>query len=134
MELAFNKSEKDIFQKDISLNQEISYKYLDQIITGLKSAGLVANVSGKKSGYRLTREPERITAYDIHSAFNSRLSVVDCLLPQSTCSREGKCAVRNLWQGLNMVITDYLKSITINDLVRDQFELDTKQEELIFHI
>jgi Rrf2 family protein len=60
---------KGILQKDIARNQDISNKYLDQIILGLKVAGLINNIKGHKSGYILTRDAETITIYDIHCAF-----------------------------------------------------------------
>jgi len=58
-----------ILQKEISVNQSISTKYLDQIIASLKAAGLVIRVSGKSSGYKLTRNQEEISVYDIYKAF-----------------------------------------------------------------
>lgn len=134
MELALRRAENDIYQKDISRNQEISYKYLDQIIAGLKSAGLAISVSGKKSGYRLTREPDKITTYDIYTAFNSGPAVVDCLSDHGICAKKEKCAVRDFWEGLNDVIVEYLKSKTVNDLVKNQAKLDKQQEGLIYHI
>ena len=129
MELALKKPGEDIYQKDISVNQEISYKYLDQIIAGLKSAGLVTTVSGKKSGYILTREPDRISVYDIYTAFNSGLAVVECLSEEVICKRGKKCATKQFWEELNDVVENHLKSITINDLLEKQVELGKQLAE-----
>ena len=134
MELAQNKTRQVIHQKDISENQGISYKYLDQIIAGLKSSGLTASVSGKKSGYRLTRDPEQITVYDIYTAFNPELAIVECLSGEGICAKDARCASRDFWTGLNSVIVNYLKSTTINDLVGKQDEINIEQEGLIYHI
>lgn len=134
LELALKKPGNGIYQKDISRNQDISYKYLDQIIAGLKSAGLITSLSGKKSGYMLTREPDKINTYDIYTAFNSSLSVVDCLSNHGICLREESCAARSFWEGLNKVVVEYLKSKTVNDLLTDQVELDKQHQELIYHI
>lgn len=134
LELALNKSEEGVYQKDISINQDISYKYLDQIICGLKAGGLIGTVSGKKSGYRLQREPGKITVLDVYNAFSQDLAVVDCLADKSICDRHEKCAARDLWDGLNSVIESYLKSITIDDLAEKQSELENRQEGLIYHI
>ena len=134
MELVRQGPDQAVYQKVISENQDISYKYLDHIIAGLKSAGLIATVSGKKSGYRLTRSPDNITVYDIYKAFNPRLAVVDCLSDAGLCDKEDKCAVRCYWEGLNDVITGYLKSQSIHDLVQDQLELDKQHEGLTYNI
>ncbi len=129
MELALKKPGEDIYQKDISINQEISYKYLDQIIAGLKSAGLVTTVSGKKSGYILTREPGRISVYDIYTAFNPGLAVVECLSDEEVCKKEERCAAKHFWEELNDVVERYLKSITINDLLEKQVEINKQLAE-----
>ena len=69
LEIAMNKEQDGVFQKDIAKNQNISIKYLDHIIHSLKASRLIVNVRGKKSGYTLTREPSEITMFDIHNAF-----------------------------------------------------------------
>lgn len=134
MELVRHGPDQALHQKVISENQDISYKYLDHIIAGLKSAGLITTVSGKKSGYRLTRSPDNITVYDIYKAFNPHLAVADCLSDAGVCDRENKCAARCYWEGLNGVIAEYLKSQTIHDLVQDQLKLDKQHEGLTYNI
>lgn len=124
LEIAMNDSENGIYQKDIAKNQNISYKYLDHIITALKVAGLVAKAGGRKSGYILTRKPEDISINDIHNAFEPGVCVVDCLSHSYTCKREGICASRGFWGQLNNRIIEYLKSVTIKDLVEKQVTLD----------
>ncbi|MCG6188808.1 RrF2 family transcriptional regulator [Maribellus maritimus] len=124
LEIAMNDSENGIYQKDIAKNQNISYKYLDHIITALKVAGLVTKAGGRKSGYILTREPEKITINDIHNAFEPGVCVVDCLSHSYTCKREGICASRGFWGQLNNKITEYLTSVTLKDLIEKQVKLD----------
>ncbi|HRS19749.1 MAG TPA: Rrf2 family transcriptional regulator, partial [Bacteroidales bacterium] len=58
IEIAMNSSEHGVLQKDIAKTQNISNKYLDQIIAELKSADLIVNTGGKKSGYRLNGDPK----------------------------------------------------------------------------
>ncbi|WP_321370331.1 Rrf2 family transcriptional regulator [uncultured Draconibacterium sp.] len=124
LEIALSDSENGIYQKDISANQNISYKYLDHIINSLKVAGLVSKAGGKRSGYILTRKPEEITIYDIHNAFEPGICVVDCVSHNFTCKREGTCASHGFWGELNNQIITYLKSTTIADLMNDQVKLD----------
>lgn len=124
LEIAMSDSENGIYQKDIAKNQNLSYKYLDHIITSLKVAGLVTKAAGRKSGYILTKKPSEITINDIHNAFEPGVCVVDCLSHNHTCKREGICASRGFWGQLNNQIVEYLKATTLQDLMEDQVKLD----------
>lgn len=124
LEIALNKTNHGVFQKIISENQEISLKYLDQIIPALKTAGLISNVKGKKSGYVLTCEPSSITIYDIHRAFEPNVCIVPCLEKNVLCKREKGCAARIFWNGLNITIIDFMKSITLEDLINSQLAIN----------
>lgn len=124
-EIAINSSNnKGIFQKDIASNQDISIKYLDHIIHSLKASGLIINVSGKKSGYKLTRPARDITMLDIHNAFESGICVIDCLSDAVKCSKDDKCAAQGFWGGLNNLVVDYFRSFTLQDLVDNQHKID----------
>jgi len=124
LEIAMNDSEDGIYQKDIAANQDISYKYLDHIITALKVAGLVSKAGGRRSGYVLTKTPSEITVYDVHNAFEPGVCVVDCLSHNFSCKREGVCASKGFWGQLNNQIIQYLKATSIADLIENQIELD----------
>lgn len=134
IELALDHNGKGLFQKDISERQNISYKYLDHIISALKTKGLIVNVEGKKSGYRLARIPEEITVYDVYKAFEPELLIVDCLSADGHCTNEKTCAAQELWFGLNTKIIDYLKSYTIKDLSDKQQKLNNEQADTMFVI
>lgn len=126
-EIASNSSDyKGVFQKDIASSQNISVKYLDHIIHSLKASGLIVNVSGKKSGYKLTRSAKDITMLDIHNAFESGICVIDCLSDAVKCSKDSKCAAQGFWGGLNNLVMDYFQSFTLQDLVDNQQKLDDK--------
>ncbi|RIH64653.1 Rrf2 family transcriptional regulator [Mariniphaga sediminis] len=124
LEIALNKDANGIYQKEISKNQDISYKYLDQIITGLKVAGLVTKAGGRRSGYVLTRSAEEITVFDVHNAFEPGICIIDCLASNFSCEREKFCSLRGFWGQLNNQIIDYFKSKTIQDLIEEQIKLD----------
>lgn len=124
LEIALNADENGIYQKDISTNQNISYKYLDHIINSLKVAGLITKAGGRKSGYILTRQPSEITVYDVHVAFEPGICVIDCLSNSYSCKREESCASKGFWGELNNFIIRYFKSTTIQDLMEDQKKLD----------
>ena len=124
MEIALNKGVNGIYQKEIAQNQDISYKYLDQILSALKASGLIAKAKGRKSGYVLTRDPSEITVYDVHRAFEPGICVIDCLALNFSCDREKNCALRGFWKDLNDQITGYLKSTTVKDLMLKQVQLE----------
>ena len=129
LEIALHGDKDGILQKEIAKNQGLSFKYLDQIISALKASDLISTVRGKKSGYKLTREPSEITMLDIHNAFEPGLSIVDCLSEHIDCPSEKNCASRNLWKGLNSHIENYLAQTTLEDLKKDQLHLDSREQE-----
>lgn len=124
LEIALNDCENGIYQKDISKNQDISYKYLDQILSSLKVAGIITKAGGRKSGYVLTRKPSKITIYDVHKAFEPGICVVDCLALNATCEREKYCSLKGFWGDLNNQIIQYFNSVTIQDLMKKQIDLE----------
>lgn len=133
LEIALNKDSKGVFQKEIASNQSLSTKYLDQIIHELKTSGLICNVKGKKSGYMLTRKPEDITVFDIHQAFEPDVCLVECLSGNFLCERNDQCLARGVWKQLNVMIINYLKSITLAGLLKnpmaiEDFEVSNKAD------
>ncbi len=119
-EIAAETSGKGVYQKDIAKHQAISLKYLDSIIQSLKTANLIVNCKGKKSGYILTRDPKEITMLDIHNAFENSICIVDCLSPHIKCTREATCNARHFWSDLNSIILNYFESITLQDMVGEK--------------
>jgi Rrf2 family protein len=124
LEIALRGNSEGIYQKEISENQELSYKYLDHIINALKVAGLISKAGGRKSGYILTRPPEEITVFDIHSAFESGICVVDCMDLTFNCDREKHCAIKGFWGNLNNQVIDYFRSTTLKDLIDEHTKLN----------
>ncbi len=121
IEIALHYPDKKIMQKDISKNQEISYKYLDHIINSLRIAGLI--ISKSRDGYSLTRKPSEITMFDILKAFEPNIYVNICLSENITCNREKFCAAKTFWDGLNNKIIEHFETTTLENLVREQQKL-----------
>jgi Rrf2 family protein len=117
LEIALNENSKGVFQKEIAANQDLSTKYLDHIIHSLKTSGLICNVKGKKSGYRLTRKPEEITVFDVHQAFEPVICLVECLSDNMICERSNQCQAKGMWNELNVLVINYLKSVTLADIL-----------------
>ncbi len=117
LELAVNAdNDEGTFQKEIAKNQDVSVKYLDHIIADLKAAGLVVNVGGKKSGYRLNKPAEEITIYDIYLAFEDELAIIDCLKIKGECPKEGTCVLKEYWCDLNQSIRSSMVSQNLKEL------------------
>ena len=100
-----------------SASQQISVKYLEQIITGLSRAGLVKAGRGSQGGYRLTRKPCEYTAGEILRAMEGSLAPIPCLDgEENLCPNSGSCFTLPFWSGLGKVIDQYVDSITLEDL------------------
>lgn len=109
--------------KDVAARQDISEKYLESIITALGRAGLVEGVRGKGGGYRLTRKPEEYTAFEVITAANGSIAPVACLKdPESVCEREDNCKMQPVYRRLNNVITAYLSSVTVRDIMNGDLD------------
>jgi Rrf2 family protein len=116
IELGMQKNKDGMLQKDIAKNQEISEKYLDPIISSLKTAGLIVNVGGKKSGYVLSKPSNKITVYDAFRAFEMGPFIVPCIYSPKACVRSKNCSAKEYWTDLNSTISEHLKSMTIANL------------------
>ena len=108
--------EEGVFQKEIAENQLVSIKYLDHIIASLKAAGLLVNVGGKKSGYKLNKPADQISIYDVYTAFEDKLAIIDCLLVDGTCPTKHTCVLKEFWCGLNTTIRTSMESMNLKEL------------------
>ena len=103
--------------KDISLRQEISDKYLEQIISILNKAGYVRSIRGPQGGYLLTRQPEEYTVGMILRLTEGSLAPVACVEDEDTCDKMNDCATVLVWKKMNEAINQVVDSITLADLV-----------------
>jgi len=118
IELALHSDKAGMFQREIAENQKLSEKYLDSIISSLKTSGLVINIGGKKSGYALKKPPSEITIYDIYRTFEPELSLAHCVNKPVTCFVSRICVANEFWMDLNSEITKYMMKTTLEDIVK----------------
>lgn len=105
--------------KEISACQNISLKYLEQIVTPLTRAGLVKSVRGSQGGYKLAKEPCDYTAGEIIRAIEGPIATIPCLENETnTCPRCAECRTLFFWEGLDSVIRNYMDGITLEELAR----------------
>ncbi|MGM9657736.1 MAG: RrF2 family transcriptional regulator [Eubacteriales bacterium] len=125
IDLAEHKNCGFIALKDIAERQNISKKYLEQIIPILNRSDILKTTRGSQGGYMLSRDPEKYTVGEILRLTEGSLAPVECLSREpNECERCGVCATLPVWQGLNRVINEYLDGITLQDILDRQRELD----------
>lgn len=121
IDLAGHNSGDFIALKDIAQRQNISKKYLEQIIPVLSKSNIVLTNRGFKGGYRLAKDPSKYTVGEILRLTEGSLSPVPCLdLEPIGCERSCECSTLEFWQGLKRVIDNYVDSVTLQDLLDRQ--------------
>lgn len=118
LDLALNNTGEFIPLKTVSERQEISVKYLEQIITTLVKAGFVKGLRGSKGGYRLAKNPEDYTVGMILRLTEGSLAPVACLEDDvNTCERCDDCITLELWKKLYDAINSVVDNMTLEDLI-----------------
>lgn len=121
LELAQNNPDQAVPIKSISERQEISGKYLEQIIAVLSRAGYVKSIRGSQGGYRLTQSPEHYTVGMILRLIEGNLVPVSCMEDdQNQCPRCGRCATLDVWKRIDEAVSGVVDHITLADLVKKQ--------------
>ena len=105
--------------KEIAARQEISEKYLEAIVKSLVKERYLQGLRGKSGGYRLTRSPEEYTVGSILRLTEGSLATVACLEEGApACPRMAECRTYPLWYKLDGMISEYLDSVTLADLMQ----------------
>jgi Rrf2 family protein len=121
IDLAANAKEGPSTIHAIAERQEISERYLEQLLIPLKQSGLVKSVRGSQGGYMLGRAPQDISVGDIIRVLEGPLSPVDCVSEQNPddCKRADTCVTRTIWTKVRDCIADVLDSYSLMDLVNE---------------
>lgn len=117
IDLAEHQAERYVPLKEVAARQDISEKYLENILKVLVQNGFLEGLRGKGGGYRLTRSPDQYTVAEILLQTEGSLAPVSCLTPGApACERMANCRTYTMWKGLNDLIADYFGKITLADL------------------
>ncbi|MDR1310365.1 MAG: Rrf2 family transcriptional regulator [Burkholderiaceae bacterium] len=117
LDLTIHNTSDYISIKDISRRQDISAKYLEQIVPQLNRAGLLNSTRGAQGGYRLARRPSEITAGDVLRATEGNLAPINCLKGGiDTCPNEMLCMTQEFWAGLYSTMNTYLDGLTLENI------------------
>ncbi len=116
LDLAFHSDTKPVTLTDIAARQTISLSYLEQLFSRLRRANMVKGIRGPGGGYTLADTADKINIADIIAAVDEPLDATKCG-GEANCQKEQACLTHDLWMGLSEQIKDYLKGITLAQLL-----------------
>jgi len=117
LELAQKSGRAPLQIKIIAKHQDISVKYLEQLMTILKSAGFVRSIRGSKGGYILAKAPNQIKLSDVFNCLEGSIATIECVENELYCPRVADCIARQVWVQVQEAITNVLQAITLQDLI-----------------
>ncbi len=116
-ELALYYGKGPVQLKKIAEKQDISVKYLEQLIAILKTGGFVRSIRGSKGGYILAKKPSDIKLSECVRCLEGQLNPVECVEDNDYCKRTEDCIVKQVWVKITDAVENILQSITLQDLV-----------------
>ena len=122
LELASRYGEGPIELKEIAKKENISLKYLEQVIIPLRMAGLVKSVRGSKGGYSLAKQPSEICLDDLVEVLDGPINLIECLKNPKACQKVSSCVTRDIWKEVSEAIHKIFYSITLEDMVNRKRE------------
>jgi Rrf2 family transcriptional regulator, cysteine metabolism repressor len=104
-------------RKDIASSQDISDSYLENILIVLKNNRIVETTRGANGGYVLCREPSQITVFEIVTALEGPLDLVDCVGKPASCKKSPSCATHSLWKEIAANLQSMLEKLSLKDML-----------------
>lgn len=117
LELAENYQKGPLQLKIIAERQDISVKYLEQIMAILKSGDFIRSIRGPRGGYMLAKAPNQIKLSDVFDCLEGIVTTVECVQDENFCARSVDCIAKQLWQQVNEAVRNILQSVTLQDLI-----------------
>jgi len=134
LDLALNYGPSPVPLRDIAERQEISERYLENIMSALVSAGLVGSTRGKNGGFMLSKPPRDIRLGDVVQVVEGSLAPVPCVDDPGQCGRSSLCVTKEIWKMLKDAIHGVLGSITLLDMVEMHRQKSSNQSGPMFYI
>ena len=123
LELAAHSGSEPIASQELAQRQAIPVKYLNQLLISLRAAGLVKSVRGARGGFLLGRSPNEISLLNIVEVLEGPLVLADCVAASGVCSRQDNCAAQWLWEEMGRRAAQYLRGISLADLLAQDRKL-----------
>ncbi len=108
----------------IAADQKLSLKYLETLLSSLKSARLIISRRGNQGGYTLARPPAEISLYDVLVPLEDAIDIVHCTEDGDSCGRSGTCCTQEVWKRIKDAVECILCKTTLADLLERQRDLD----------
>lgn len=118
LELALNYGKGPIDLKEIAKKEDISLKYLEQVIVPLKAAGLLKATRGSRGGYSLAKPPSEISLSDVVKVLEGPIELVNCIKDPARCSRSFHCVARDIWKQATEALENVFDSITFEEMAK----------------
>jgi Rrf2 family cysteine metabolism transcriptional repressor len=115
LELADNFGKGPLQTRIIASHQDISVKYLEQLMATLKGAGLIRSQRGAKGGYVLSKPPDKIKLSDVFDVFEGPVITVECVANENYCAKAAECVARQIWSEMQKAIKSTLQAMTLQD-------------------
>ena len=113
----YNSSHQAVILRNVAEEEEISIRYLEQIIIPLKINKLVKSIRGAGGGYTLARKPSEISLCDILKALEGSCALVDCVDDKDFCDRLPTCAAHEIWKEASQILKNYFEKVTLQYLL-----------------
>lgn len=124
--LTQRRSAGPVTKKDIAAGEGISADYVEQIMIRLKAAGLVASIRGRKGGFVLGRDPERVSLYDVLESVEGPLSLSPCV-KDGMCRREQECPLNEVWRDAATYLINFFSKVTVEQLANSRHDITEGQ-------
>jgi Rrf2 family protein len=124
----YNNGNDAIILKNVSDAENISIRYLEQIIIPLKINKLVKSIRGAGGGYILAHHPSQIKLSDILDSLEGTMCLVECVEDDDYCKRTDECATHNVWKEASLMLKDYFESLTLQDLAEHETRKKKKKK------
>ena len=123
-ELAKNYEQGPLTIKEIANRQDVSVAYLEQLLNKLRRSELIISQKGPGGGYAINKKPEEISVGMILNSLEGPVAITQCLDPSAKgCKRVDGCVARLLWKSLGEKIEDFLETINLDDLLKEETKL-----------
>ena len=122
----YTNGKEAIILKNVSDEEQISIRYLEQIIIPLKISKLVKSIRGAGGGYTLARKPSQIKLNEILHALEGTCCLVDCVDDDDYCNRTDVCATHDVWKKASSLLHDYFEKTTLQELMTQEKRKKTK--------